>query len=158
MFSNAIPKHGVFIGLSVSIWRQTGSAIAALLAVLALSSCAVSPIGDGSTAKAGSGGREDAVAGRVGERWDALIKGDYAKAYQYLSPASRASMSAEQYQRVARNVAYRAAKIEGIDCDTERCRVKLSVTYDHRLMKGVTTPLEETWVFDQGRPWFVYRG
>ena len=158
MFSNAIQDHDVFGGLSVSVWRQTGLATAALLAVLALSSCAVSPIGDGSTAKAGSGGREDAVAGRVGERWDALIKGDYSKAYQYLSPASRASLSAEQYQRVARNVNYRAAKVEGIDCDAERCRVKLSVTYDHRLMKGVTTPLEETWVFDQGKPWFVYRG
>jgi hypothetical protein len=154
MFSNAIQNQGVFGGLSVSVWRQTGLATAALLAVLALSSCAVSPIGDGSTAK----GREDAVASRVGERWDALIKGDYGKAYQYLSPASRASLSPEQYQRVARNVNYRAAKIDGIDCDAERCRVKLSVTYDHRLMKGVTTPLEETWVFDQGKPWFVYRG
>ena len=158
MFSNAIPKHDVFDGLSVSVWRQTARGTASFLAVLTLASCAVSPIGDGSGPAVGSAAREQAVASRVGERWDAVIKGDYARAYEYLSPASRASMPIERYQKVARTLQYRAAKINGIDCDAERCRVKLSVTYDHRLMKGVTTPLEETWIFDQGKPWYVYSG
>jgi len=158
MFSNVIPKRSTFDGLSVSVWRQTALAVAALLAVLGLASCAVSPIGDGSGPAVGSKAREDAVAARVGERWDAVIKGEWARAYEYMSPASRAATSLEQYQKVARRVAYRAAKINGIECDAERCQVKLSITYDHRLMKGVTTPLEETWVFDQGKPWFVYRG
>lgn len=158
MFSTAIRKHGVFGDLSVSVWRQTGRSVTVLLAVLGLASCAVSPIGDGSGPAVGSKAREDAVAARVGERWDAVIKGDYTRAYGYISPASRTAVTLEQYQKVARNVQYRAAKINGIECDAERCRVKLSVTYDHRLMKGITTPLEETWVFDRGQPWFVYRG
>ena len=158
MFSTAIPKHHIFAGLSVSVWRQTGLALGALLAVLVLASCAVSPIGDGSGPAVGSKAREDAVASRVGERWDAVIKADWARAYEYMSPASRASLTFQQYQKVARNVVYRAAKINGIVCDADRCQVKLSVTYDHRLMKGITTPLEETWIFDQGKPWFVYRG
>src|SRR4051812_10808330 len=116
MFSSAILKHNVFDRLSVSVWRQTRLATGALLAVLTLASCAVSPIGDGSGPAVGSAAREEAVASRVGERWDAVIKGDYTRAYGYLSPASRASLSIEQYQKVARNVAYRAAKINGIEC------------------------------------------
>ena len=92
MFSNAIPKRDVFDGLSVSVWRQTARGTASFLAVLTLASCAVSPIGDGSGPAVGSAAREQAVASRVGERWDAVIKGDYARAYEYLSPASRASM------------------------------------------------------------------
>jgi hypothetical protein len=35
--------------------------------------------------------------------------------------------------------------------------VTLFLTYDHKLMKGIQTPLEESWVLDQGRFWFVYR-
>jgi hypothetical protein len=158
MFSSAIPKHGIFDGLGVSVWRQTRLAAAALLAVLMLASCAVSPIGDGTGPAVGWKAREEAVASRVTERWDAVVKGDWRRAYEYMSPASRASLTVEQYQAVARKVAYRAAQINGIECDAERCRVKLSITYDHRLMKGITTPLEETWIFDQGKPWYVYRG
>jgi hypothetical protein len=158
MFSDAIQKQGGFHGLGVAVWRQTARGTAVLLAVLTLASCAVSPIGDGSGPAVGSKAREEAVASRVRERWDAVIKGDWTRAYGYLSPASRASLTVEQYQKLARSVAYRAAEIKGIECDAERCRVQLSVTYDHRLMKGVTTPLEETWVFDQGKPWYVYRG
>src|SRR3982750_3672670 len=157
MFSDPIQKQRDFDGLSVAVWRQTRLSTAVLLAVLTLASCAVSPIGDGSGPAVGSKAREEAVAGRVSARWDAVIKGEWGKAYEYLSPASRASLTVEQYQRVARSIAYRAAKINGIECDAERCRVQLSVTYDHRLMKGVTSPLEETWVFDQGKPWYVYR-
>jgi len=57
-----------------------------------------------------------------------------------------------------RKTGLRDAKIESIDCDADACKVKLWITYDHRLMKGVSTPLEETWVFDKGQAWFVYRG
>jgi hypothetical protein len=32
------------------------------------------------------------------------------------------------------------------------------VTYDHKLMRGIRTPVEETWVFDKGQAWYVYRG
>jgi hypothetical protein len=67
-------------------------------------------------------------------------------------------MTLEQYQRVARKTQYRAAKINAIECDAAACKVNLTVTYDHRLMKGVATPIEETWVFDKGQPWYVYRG
>jgi hypothetical protein len=35
--------------------------------------------------------------------------------------------------------------------------VTLAVTYDHRMMKGITTPIHETWVIDDGQFWYVWR-
>jgi len=158
MFSTAISKQSNFGALSVAVWRQTGRFAAIWVAVLSLASCAVSPIGDEKAAAGGSEARRKAVETRVNERWTALIKGDLQGSYGYLSPASRETLSFEQYQKVMRKTGLRDAKIESIDCDADACKVKLWITYDHRLMKGVSTPLEETWVFDKGQAWFVYRG
>jgi len=118
----------------------------------------VSPIGDGKAATSSPEARRKAVETRVQARWDALIKGDLQASYGYLSPASRESLTFDQYQKVTRKEGFREARIESIDCDADACRVKLWITYDHRLMKGVTTPLDETWVFDKGQAWYVYRG
>ena len=157
MFSNAIPKQGDFSGLSVAIWRQTGwrSPLCLQFWPCRRVQCRRLATDHG---EGGIGWREDAVASRVGERWDALIKGDYARAYEYLSPASRDVAVARAISEAYAERGLPRSEDRMIDCDTERCKVKLSVTYDHRLMKGVTTPLEETWVFDKGKPWFVYRG
>jgi hypothetical protein len=32
------------------------------------------------------------------------------------------------------------------------------LTYDHPRMKGITTPLEESWILDKGQFWYLYRG
>ena len=158
MFSTVIPKQTNFGALSVAVWRQTGRLAAVWVAVLSLASCAVSPIGDEKAGKVGPDARREAVASRVQARWDALVKGDLQGSYGYLSPASRETLSFEQYQKVTRKTGFREAKIESIDCDADACKVKLWITYDHRLMQGVSTPLVETWVFDKGQAWFVYRG
>jgi hypothetical protein len=148
----------VFPALRVAVWRQTGRLAAIWIAVLSLASCAVSPIGDGNAGTASPEARREAVASRAQARWDALIKGDLEKSYSYLSPASRKTLTFEQYKGVTRKSGFRDAKIDSIDCDAQACTVKLMVTYDHKLMKGITTPLEETWVFDKGQAWYVYRG
>ena len=102
--------------------------------------------------------QQAAVAKRVNARWDALLKGDLDGAYALLSPASREATTLEQFKKNTRKAGFRAAKIDKIDCSAELCNVKLVVTYDHRLMKGVQTPVEETWIFDKGQAWMVYRG
>lgn len=158
MFSTVIPKQTSFSALCVAVWRQTGRLVAIWVAVLGLASCAVSPIGDENARTASPEAQREAVASRVKARWDALIKGDLDASYRYLSPASRATLTLERYKKVTRKTGFREAKIESIDCDADACRVKLRITYDHRLMAGVQTPLEETWVFDQGQAWYVYPG
>jgi hypothetical protein len=53
---------------------------------------------------------------------------------------------------------YRAAKVDGVTCESDTCTVKLSVTYDYRQFKGMTTPLVEKWIITQGQAWFVEQG
>ena len=36
--------------------------------------------------------------------------------------------------------------------------VNLSVTYDYKSFKGITTPLTEKWIITQGQAWFVEQG
>jgi hypothetical protein len=158
MFSTVIPDVTNFSALRVAVWRQTGRLAAVLVAVLGLASCAVSPIGDGNSGAATPEAARAAVESRVNARWAALIKGDLEAAYAYLSPASRQALTFEQFKKVTRKEGFRDAKIRSIDCDAGACTVKLWLTYDHRLMKGVQTPIEEAWVFDKGQAWYVYRG
>ena len=129
-----------------------------MVAIFGMASCAVSPVGDGSGAAASANAQREAVTKRVNARWDALIKGDLDAAYALLSPASRETLTLEQFKQHTRKGAFRQMKIDAIDCAADLCKVKLVITYDHRLMKGIQTPMEETWVFDKGQPWLVYRG
>jgi len=142
----------------VAKWRHPGPPALVLVAFLGLSACAVSPVGDGSGAASTPEARSEAVTARVNARWDALIKGDLDAAYTFLSTASREVTTLAQYKSHTRRGGFRAAKVEAVECSAELCTVKLSVTYDHRLMKGVQSPLEETWIWEKGQPWLVYRG
>jgi hypothetical protein len=31
------------------------------------------------------------------------------------------------------------------------------ITYDTRPMRGIQTPVEETWIIENGSAWYVYR-
>ena len=98
-----------------------------------------------------------AVTERANARWQAMLKHDFDAAYTYLSPSSRAVTPLPGYKTRASRTAFRDAKIDGVSCESETCKVKLTVTYDHRIMKGIATPLEETWVIDQGQVWYVWQ-
>jgi hypothetical protein len=97
------------------------------------------------------------VTERVNARWAALTKGDLDAAYTYLSPASREVVSLATFKGKTRTGSFRDAKIESVECEPELCNVKLILTYDHRVMKGVTTPIAETWVLDRGQVWYVWQ-
>ena len=154
----AIRQFPRFLAKGVAKRRHPGRAGVAFIALFALTSCAVSPVGDGSGVQVPAEGRNDAVAKRVSARWDALIKGDLDAAYALLSPASREATTLEQFKRNTRKGGFREAKVDKVDCGAEICTVKVWVTYDHRLMKGVQTAIEETWIFDKWQAWLVYRG
>jgi len=126
-----------------------------VLAVVLLAGCA--GLG-GLSADTPAQAKRDAVAARAQERWNALIKGDLAAAYAYLSPASRATMPLDVYKAKHKVGLYRAAKVDNVDCDADTCTVRLLVTYDYKKFKGVGTPLVEKWVITQGQAWFVDRG
>ena len=104
--------------------------------------------------------KEAAVAERAKARWQALIKRDYERAYTYLSPASREATTLAKFQTRIANMEYRAVNVDKVECVAEVCNVKLTLTYDYPPAKarGVVTPLDESWIIDQGQAWFVFRG
>jgi hypothetical protein len=154
----AIREIRQILAKGVAKWRHPTPAAVAFVALFGLTSCAVSPVGDGSGAPASPEAKREAVETRVKARWDALIKGDLDSAYALLSPASREVTTLENFKQHTRKSGFREAQIDKVECGSELCTVKLWITYDHQLMKGIRTPMEETWIFDKGQAWYVYRG
>ena len=125
--------------------------------VLGVAGCATAPPGGAPETGLTEAARVATVTKRAEERWALLINGDIKAAYAYLSPASRAVTSLERYEARTRTGSFREIRIDRVSCDTEVCKVRLYLTFDHRMMQGIVTPLEETWVFEGGQAWFVYR-
>src|SRR4029453_10189902 len=90
--------------------------------------------------------KQEGVSARATGRWNALLRGDLATAYEYLSPGSKAVMSLEVYKGKHKIGMYRAAKVESVACEVDVCTVKISLTYDYKRTKGIVTPLSEKWV------------
>jgi len=99
--------------------------------------------------------KQAAVAERAKARWAAMINGNLDQAYTFLSPASKGIVSLASFKQQART-GYREAKVDNVACDGAICKVKMFVIYDHKLMKGIGTPLEERWVIDEGQAWLVW--
>ena len=127
------------------------------LSLVLLGACATPLAPSGAAPGATSQSPETIVRQRATERWDALVRDDIDLAYTYMSPGSRNAVPLDIFKRNVRRGAFREAKIETVSCDDRGCQVRLLVTYDHRLMKGITTPLNEAWVIDNGQAWYVYR-
>jgi hypothetical protein len=108
--------------------------------------------------------KRDAVAARAKARWDRLIDRDLAGAYEYMSPASRATMPLDVYKAKHKVGMYRAVNVDDVKCEADACTVKLSLTYQYKGVKGtrkpmtLTTVLNEQWIISDGQAWFVDRG
>ena len=87
-----------------------------------------------------------------------MIKLDLAGAYAYMSPSSRATMPLDLYRAKHKVGMYRAVKVDGVSCEADACTVNLSLTYDYKSFKGITTPIVEKWIITQGQAWFVDQG
>ena len=96
------------------------------------------------------------VSERVQQRWDHVKQGQTDKAYEFLSPASRSTLSPEVFRK--RNAAgrwWRSMKIEKVDCRADACQVTMAVEYDLYDIKGLKRTIEETWIKDAGTWWLV---
>jgi hypothetical protein len=141
----------------VAEWRQVAAALVMAVGALGVAGCATAPLGGTPETGLTEAARVATVTKRAEERWTLLIKGDIKAAYAYLSPASRAVTSLERYEARTRTGNIREYKLDRVSCEAETCRVRLFLTFDHRVMQGVVTPVEETWIFEGGQAWFVYR-
>lgn len=131
------------------------SVLLAVGVVAVLNACAMAPGSGVETPGAADASAEVKVLAQ--SRWDALIRGDVTTAYSYLSPASKASVSLLQYQQRLRLGLWKRVEIEAVSCEPEVCKVVVKMTYDYKQVKGVETPLNEAWVKEGGRWWFVLK-
>ncbi len=95
------------------------------------------------------------MAQRAKARWDAMVRNDLDAAYGYFSPGSKELISLEKFKANTRRGVFRESKIESVACADAACQVKVMVTYDHPKMKGITTPILESWIVDGGQAWLV---
>ena len=129
---------------------------AGAVATMALSGCAGMD-GFGISKDSDPAAKRKVVAQRAEARWQSLIKGDLDAAYAYLSEGSKATTPLDVYKAKIRPGMWRQAKVEKVECEAEVCRVQMQITLDHKLMKGIQTPLNESWIIEKGSAWYVYR-
>lgn len=96
------------------------------------------------------------VEKRAVERWNFLIAHQAEKAYDYLSPGTRETQTRESYASAmnSRPVKWTAAKFNRKECDDDRCKVYIDVTYSVAMpgAGAIGKPIEststqsETWV------------
>jgi hypothetical protein len=107
----------------------------------------------------------DSVDKRAVERWNYLIAHQAEKAYDYLSPGTRETHTRESYAAAMNNrpVKWLAAKFNRKECDADRCKVYIDVSYSVAMPgpAAVGKPIEqsstqsEIWVHVQDGWYFL---
>lgn len=103
---------------------------------------------------------EEEAGRRALERWQALIQGDFEKAYGYLSPGYREVTSFTIYRsHIGEAVRWKDATLEGISCADTVCDVTITVNYQYTAppvgeYKGEKF-LKEKWVRVDDKWWFL---
>ena len=95
------------------------------------------------------------VASRAEARWKMLVSGELESAYRYLSPATRKVVTLNSYRGGIRPGMWRGAKVKSVVCAEELCTAVVVLAYDLRNIKGLEKELEESWIKDEGKWWFV---
>ncbi len=106
-----------------------------------------------------AGTPEEEVGKRALERWHALIHRDFEKAYGFLSPAYRSTLSLEAYKRrFSDRIRWTDVALKQVTCQEVRCEVTLEVTYQYRskpLHYEGSRSIQERWIHEQGNWWYV---
>lgn len=75
--------------------------------------------------------KSEGIEERVNARWNALLTGDLAGAYEYLSPGFRSSVSSLDYQRslLLKKVRWEGGEYIESECDDTTCNVTVLLQY-----------------------------
>ena len=96
------------------------------------------------------------VAERAQQRWDALVAGDVAKAYSFLSPGTRQAVTLVQYSGGIRLGFWKKVQVQGVECPKEDL-CEASVLAEYQRGQTIATPLRERWILSEGNWWYVQR-
>ncbi len=106
---------------------------------------------------------ENTIEKRAMARWNTVLNGDLAGAYEFLSPGFRSSVPSLQYQRqlLLNKVKWTGAQYIESDCTETTCKVTISLDYTvYGAIPGVksfdsTQEIEESWVKVDGNWYYV---
>jgi len=106
--------------------------------------------------------KESSIEKRAIERWDTLLGGDLAGAYEYLSPGYRSSVTSMQYQRaiLLQKIKWTSASYKDSVCEDSVCKVKISLGFTvYGALPGVKSysgvqDIEESWMLVDGS-WYL---
>lgn len=109
-------------------------------------------------ASIGASTPEEAVTKRANAYWAARASGDYAKAYDLLSPSYRKLRTQEQFRgQFGSGAAIKDGKVVKVECEVEKCSVRIKITATPALMNvrvgTISTLVDETWLLEDGRWW-----
>jgi len=105
---------------------------------------------------------EQQVTERAQERLDLFVAGDFAQAYEYLSPGYRSSVTLQEYQRksAAQPIAWSDAEVAASDCTENTCKLRISVEIVvFGAVPGASrfetrSAVDENWI-KSGRTWYM---
>lgn len=104
----------------------------------------------------GTRSSEDAVRERAQAYWDAVIAGEWEKAYGYATPGFRASVDLFGFRsRVSGQVKLKSAEVVSVSCKDTICEATMRIGVQP-LQKGypeTRTDLTERWVQEDGDWW-----
>lgn len=102
------------------------------------------------------------VDARAQVRWELLIAKQAKRAYDLLSPGSRAHLTRDQYAEAFthRPVTWLGVKVDGKKCDGDSCTLTVEVRYKAEIPQSSAGPIEsvaylqERWIRVDGE-WFL---
>ena len=102
---------------------------------------------------------QDQVRQRATQHWQALLAGQYDRAYEFNTPAFRKLRSLDFYRtnRSAVPVKWISAEVLRVECETQRCVTRIKLT-SRPNMPGfnkmtLETGIDEIWILEGGQWW-----
>ena len=102
---------------------------------------------------------EETVRKLAIQRWQALLAGKFDQAYEFATPAFRKLRTVDFYRanRSAVPVKWVSAEVLRVDCEPQRCSVKIKLI-SKPIMPGfnklnLETSLDEVWILEDGQWW-----
>lgn len=105
---------------------------------------------------------QDTVKQRATERWQALVAGDFDKAYSYNTPGFRALVSPAAYRgRTGSAVKWVGAEVTQVNCpEPAKCNVRIKLNYQPvfggKMTGSFSTHLDETWLQEDSQ-WWIFQ-
>ena len=140
-------------------------AITALCFAAVLSGCASSGPRQTADGAATEGGVPESLQQRAQERWQLLVAGEPDKAYEFLSPGYRSTVTKQDYGRKAHQsrIKWTAARWRDGHCaQDDACSVRMEVQYAVSMPSAGDVPsqtlLTESWLKVDGQWYFLPEG